>query len=291
MVPMVRRLPPWTPAVLSGQVVDGIHAASRVIGGRPSPASRCSMTVSASDVVSNGSSLTHGAGISGVAVDVLAAERDQVQHGHGVGPVREPVDPEQPGLGAPQEHLQPVAGARWLTVEGRLRRNHVAVALHRPRFTRAFRRVGLCVLQPLGVGRRPVRARCRARQQQCCVVQSQRVNRRVGLGLVGRVLQRPGDARPARGVRCPRRARHGVRAPNVAREEDGVAGLQPDHLLGNSTTTARVRVQRLLDSSGRARRWRSGQPDRGSSPTARRRRAARCLRDDDCPSVRLPRPP
>ena len=52
-----------------------------------------------------------------VAGQVLAADRELVQHGHGVVQVGEPVDPRQSGACAAQQRLQAVAGALRLGAE------------------------------------------------------------------------------------------------------------------------------------------------------------------------------
>src|SRR5262249_12027873 len=52
-----------------------------------------------------------------VAGEILAADRNLVQHRDRVVQVGEPVNPWQPGLRAAQQRLKAVAGALWLGSE------------------------------------------------------------------------------------------------------------------------------------------------------------------------------
>ena len=101
-----------------------------------SPGSGCSITAVPSAAVSKGS-VAGGADQprrTGVAGQVLPAERELVQHRDRVVEVGEPVHPGQPGLRPAQQRLQAVAGALRLGAErpvGLPPRRHVRQLLHR----------------------------------------------------------------------------------------------------------------------------------------------------------------
>ena len=243
-------------------------------------------------------------GRAAVAVEVLPAERDLVEHADGVVDVGQPVHPGEPGLGPTQQRLQAVAGALRLRAERPVRlppRRHVRQLLDRSRRQRLARRGLRCQQQLLADRVARTRDDAVDRQQQRPVVRTQRQDRRrrpapskPALELRGLTHDRPPPGAPRRPrARRPRgrtlrarRRRWRSRAPRRP-------GTRPRHRTRgrDCPATSTVTVPCCTCSSSRSRRraprWRSARRPRGSSPTARARPGASCRRP--APRGRPPR--